>query len=70
MEKKKDRHRPGYYTEYNKKLYNEIMLNHKEIIKYPEQKTFIVYKAFENDAIHEYYGKLPNNFFKKRHFLG
>ena len=52
-------------TEYNKKLYNEIMLNHKEIIKYPEQKTFIVYKAFENDAIHEYYGKLPNNFFKK-----
>ena len=51
-------------TENNKKIYNEIMTNYKDIIKFPELKTFIVYNSFEHVAVEELYDSISNKVIK------
>ncbi|MCR5316616.1 MAG: hypothetical protein K6E22_00165 [Treponema sp.] len=52
-------------TENNKKIYDEIMTNHKDIIKFPDLKTFIVYSSFEQLAVEELYNSIPSKVIKE-----
>lgn len=52
-------------TENNKKIYNEIMTNYKNIIKFPDLKTHIAYSSFERVALEELYNHISHKAIKE-----
>lgn len=58
-------------TEAGKKVSAEINLNHKDILKLPNENVFVVFSAFERVAIQEIHDRLPKNLFKNiKNILG
>ena len=49
-------------TELNKKITEEINLNHKDILFLPEKRFFVIYSSFENEFVDSLYKKLSKGF--------
>ena len=49
-------------TELNKKITEEINLNHKDILFLPEKRFFVIYSSFENEFVDSLYKKLSKRF--------